>query len=192
MKNLFFIIALLLAPVFASAQAIVENPDFYGRNNKIVKIDRVETTDTETVLHITLTSPNSSMSIRLASAAYLKDSATDRVFRLREAVGFDLDKFQKLRNNTASIKLVFDRLPDDVSRVDFVEGNTSGDFRVCGIQVKWTPYQELIMGTDNQYKYYRDTHTLVLRGEGENNISIPVTDGKDGITMKVIYVKHMY
>ncbi|MGL5546993.1 MAG: hypothetical protein ACRDCS_08345, partial [Tannerellaceae bacterium] len=134
MKNHFLFIGLLSASSIVAQQKTIDNPDYEYAKNYI--FDRIIFTDTATIAEITVSNlPNYWVSID--SNSYLKDSNGDKVFRLKRADNYELNKEVFMpESGERKATLYFEPVPLEVDRVDFLEPQTKPQDATLGISLK--------------------------------------------------------
>ena len=136
MKTTNYLLAALVALVGVQAQAqsrLVELPPAAYANTRTLEISKVSLSDTTTVLDVeAFFTPG--YWIRIVSDSYLL--ADGKKYMIREGQGIDLDSlFWMPKSGEASFKLVFDPLPNNTEKFDFIESDCEDCFKIYGIDL---------------------------------------------------------
>lgn len=146
MKRITLIISLLLCSlVYTQAkEKIIEQPPFTVWSSDNIEIDKIVLSDTATVLYIkAFYRPK--YWIKIASGSFLKSNKGE-TYTLRSGIGITPDKeFWMPESGEASFQLVFPPLPNDVTSIDFSEGNVPGSYQIFGIQLKGKKLPSLLV-----------------------------------------------
>ncbi len=133
------ILTLLLVGVVISAQAqrekVVERPHavFANRLIRPLEIAKVTLSNTETVLDIDAYYHPGNR-VKIVSDAYL--FADGKKYMIRDSEGIELDSlFLMPQSGEAKFKLVFEPLPMETTRFDFIESNRDNCFKIYGIHL---------------------------------------------------------
>lgn len=134
MKNHFLLISLLCTSSIVAQQKTIDNPDYQYAKNYV--FDRIIFTDTATIAEITVSNlPNYWVSID--SNSYLKDSNGDKVFRLKRADNYELNKEVFMpESGERKATLYFEPVLPEVDRVDFLEPQSKPQDATLGISLK--------------------------------------------------------
>lgn len=125
MKN--YALTLLLTAVIVSCQqkrpASVEKPVFETWSSDVLEVEKVETSDTATILHLdAFFRPG--WWIRIAPDSYIKESGTDNKLMLTKAEGIKPgEKHWMPDSGKSSFTLYFPPLDPDVTKIDFIESD---------------------------------------------------------------------
>ncbi len=119
------------------AQTVINYPTVSRSNTRIVEITKIELLKDATVLHITATNPPN-LWVSFSSKTILRDPKTSRTYELLKCDGYPLDKEHYMSKGRQEFKMYFAPLDANVSKVDFIEGNQSGAFRLSGIVIRNT------------------------------------------------------
>ena len=146
MKKITLIISLLLCSlVYTQAkEKIIEQPPFTVWSSDNIEVDKIVLSDTATVLYIkAFYRPK--YWIKIASGSFLKSNKGE-TYTLRSGIGITPDKeFWMPESGEASFQLVFPPLPNDVTSIDFSEGNVPGSYQIFGIQLKGKKLPSLLL-----------------------------------------------
>lgn len=114
---------------------VVERPVFEVWNNNTLEIDKIELTDSSTVIYFdAFLRPNWSM--RISSDTYIRESGEDVNHLITRAEGLELDaEFFMPESGESSFKLLFPPLPSNVTKIDFIESDCEDCFKIWGISL---------------------------------------------------------
>lgn len=131
------LLTLLLVAVAISAQAqqekVVERPHAVYTNTRTIEIAKVTLSDTETVLDTKAFFRPRSW-IKIASDSYLL--ADGKKYMIRDGEGIDLDSlFWMPQSGEAEFKLIFEPLPIETTKFDFIESDCDDCFKIYGIHL---------------------------------------------------------
>lgn len=134
MKNSFLFFSLMCASSIVAQQKTIDHPDYEYAKNYV--FDRIIFTDTATIAEITVSNlPNYWVSID--SNSYLKDSNGDKVFRLKRADNYELNKQVFMpESGERKATLYFEPVLPEVDRVDFLEPQSNPQDATLGISLK--------------------------------------------------------
>ncbi len=137
MKNLILIIVggLLLWSCSHKRPDVVERPVFEVWNSTTLEIDKIELTDSSTVIHFdAFYRPK--WWIKIVSDTYIRESGSDERFLITHAEGLELDKeFFMPESGETSFKLFFPPLPEGITKIDFIESDCKDCFKIWGIHL---------------------------------------------------------
>jgi thiol-disulfide isomerase/thioredoxin len=115
--------------------AVVHRPAFDVRNTRSLEIDKIELTDSATILYFDAFYLPKNWN-RIDHNTHLRESGGNSTWKLVKAEGLVLgEPFRKLDTGTVSFKLFFPPLPPSVSRVDFIESDCENCFKIWGIRL---------------------------------------------------------
>lgn len=148
MRNMHYLIVSLLLCLSCTLQAknrVIDQPPFCVRNTTSIEVSKVIVSDTATVLHIYAKYRPKNW-IRIAAESYLKDN-NGETYQLRSGIGITPGKeFWMPESGEAEFQLVFPPLPDNVTSIDFTEGEkVDNAFSIWGIQLKGKNLPELLL-----------------------------------------------
>lgn len=131
------LLIILLVAVAISAQAqqekVVERPHAVFTNTRTIEIAKVTLSETETVLDTKAFFRPRSW-IKIASDSYLL--ADGKKYMIRDGEGIDLDSlFWMPQSGEAEFKLVFEPLPVETAKFDFIESDCDDCFKIYGIHL---------------------------------------------------------
>lgn len=133
-------VALHWAPAVAATSRIVESPVINFANTTSIDIVKVEFTDSSTVLNVTA-HYYPGMWIRIASDTRLE--ANGHRYAMTGTDGITPDtEFWMPESGTADFKLIFEPLPADTKKFDFIEGDSEGAFHLWDIDISGEPRPE--------------------------------------------------
>ena len=156
MKNLILTIVgvTLLWSCSPKRPDVVERPVFEVWNSTTLEIDKIELTDSSTVIHFdAFFRPK--WWIKIASDTYIRESGSEERFLITHAEGLELDKeFFMPESGETSFKLFFPPLPEGITKIDFIESDCKDCFKIWGIHL--LPGSEIKMADlafeDSKYK----------------------------------------
>ena len=127
----------MLLGMLCMAQAkdrIVERPPFLAQNSSSIEIDKIVMSDTVTTVYIkAFYRPK--YWIKIATGSVLKDN-NGILYPIRKGIGITLDKeFWMPESGEAEFQLTFPPIPQNVTRLDFSEGDFEGAYKIWGIQL---------------------------------------------------------
>jgi thiol-disulfide isomerase/thioredoxin len=115
--------------------AIVERPAFDVRNSATLEIDRIEISDTATVLHINAFF-NPKDWIAISGETYIRESGSSAKLPITRSEGINTDEQYRMpKSGKASFRLFFPPLPAGVTRIDLIESDCSNCFKTWGIRL---------------------------------------------------------
>ncbi|MDI9604587.1 MAG: TlpA disulfide reductase family protein [Bacteroidota bacterium] len=131
------LLIILLVAVAMSAQAqqekVVERPHAVFTNTRTIEIAKVTLSDMETVLDTKAFFRPRSW-IKIASDSYLL--ADGKKYMIRDGEGIELDSlFWMPQSGEAEFKLVFEPLPIETAKFDFIESDCDDCFKIYGIHL---------------------------------------------------------
>lgn len=136
MKRSVLIISMLLG-ILCMAQAkdrIVERPPFLAQNSPSIEIDKIVMSDTVTTVYIKAYY-RPKYWIKIATGSVLKDNS-GTLYPIRKGIGITLDKeFWMPESGEAEFQLTFPPIPQNVTWLDFSEGDFEGAYKIWGIQL---------------------------------------------------------
>ncbi len=114
---------------------VVERPLFEVWNTTTLEIDKIEFTDSSTIIYFdAFYNPN--WWIRIDSETYIRESGGDERLLITHAEGLELDtEFYMPESGEASFKLYFPALPKHVTKIDFIESDCQDCFKIWGIHL---------------------------------------------------------
>lgn len=124
----------MLLGMLCMAQAkdrIVERPPFLAQNSSSIEIDKIVMSDTVTTVYIkAFYRPK--YWIKIATGSVLKDN-NGILYPIRKGIGITLDKeFWMPESGEAEFQLTFPPIPQNVTRLDFSEGDFEGAYKIWG------------------------------------------------------------
>lgn len=137
MKNLF--LSILLATILFSCgpqrPSVIEKPVFETWSGKTIEINKIETSDSATILHLdAFFRPG--WWIRIAGDSYIRESGTDNKLLLVKAEGIKIDEEHWMpESGESSFKLYFPPLDPNVTKIDFIESDCESCFKIWGISL---------------------------------------------------------
>jgi thiol-disulfide isomerase/thioredoxin len=115
--------------------ALVERPAFEVRNSSTLEIEKIETSDTATMLYCKVYfTPKQWVSID--REIFIRESGTDEKLIATGSVGIALgEKFYIPDIGETYFKLIFPPLRGNVTRIDFIESDCRDCFKMWGIRL---------------------------------------------------------
>ena len=140
-----FAVILLLAAC-TKGYKVVEFPLVGSSNTSMITFEKVELTDTATVLSVrAFHYPN--YWIKMSTSPYLV--AQDKEYKLLECKDFELGKEIFMpEDGDSCFTLLFEPLPEDCEKFDFIEGKTADEWKILDIDL-----------TDKLRTYWRNSST---------------------------------
>ena len=113
---------------------IVERPPFLAQSSSSIEIDKIVMSDTVTTVYIkAFYRPK--YWIKIATGSVLKDN-NGNLYPVRKGIGITLDKeFWMPESGEAEFQLTFPPIPQNVTCLDFSEGDFEGAYKIWGIQL---------------------------------------------------------
>ena len=135
-KYVFF--TLYLCCMYACSEkrpAVIERPVFDVRNSSTLEIDKIEMSDSATILYIdAFFRPNNW--ILISSKTYIRESGSAGKLLITKSEGINLDEeFFMPASGETSFKLFFPPLPPNVVKIDFIESDCADCFKTWGIHL---------------------------------------------------------
>lgn len=137
LRIIYFILCVpfLLSNCSQKRPDVIERPVFDVWNSKTLEIDKIEMTDSSTIFHIdAFYQPK--WWIKIASGTYIRETGTDEKFMITHAEEIPLDEeYFMPESGEASFRLYFPPLPPNVTKIDFIETDCDGCFKIWGISL---------------------------------------------------------
>lgn len=180
-RNLFLSMlgAAILMLSCAPEVKVIENPMFEVANSETFDFTKIEITDTATYLTAeAYYRPH--YWVKTASDTYLQ--VDGKKYTIISAEGCELDKeFWMPQSGRATFRFKFPQIPKRAKKMDYIEGDAAGHFRVMGIDLKGK----------RKYEDYLVTHPDIpkelLSFNKEATLPQPITDvGKTTITVHLL------
>ena len=135
--SLAMIIVALMSACSPSGPRTVENPLVNYANTSTIDVVKVELNDSNTVLHV---KPHFTPGywIRIAGDSYLMADGKKYALTATEGIKTDTE-FWMPESGEADFKLIFEPLPFDTERFDFIEGEDPKAFKLWDIDVTGKP-----------------------------------------------------
>ncbi|AUP78663.1 hypothetical protein [Flavivirga eckloniae] len=141
MKRSLLILFIIILSINAYGQKIIHKPDYiYG--NVSGKVEKVELTEKETILHFHLKKPRGGW-VYIPSETYIENSLTNegRLYVIKgEEVGVG-EKYYLSRTNEIIYKLYFPALGKDVKKINYGESNLKGNRFIYKLDVSKNGYR---------------------------------------------------
>lgn len=136
MKKFAWIIGLVLCTI-CTVQAkdrVIERPPFLAWSSNSIEIDKIVMSDTVTTVYVKAYY-RPKYWIKIATGSFLKDN-NGALYPIRKGVGITLDKeFWMPESGEAEFQLLFPPIPENVTSLDFSEGDFDGAYKIWGIQL---------------------------------------------------------
>ncbi|MDR2424101.1 MAG: TlpA family protein disulfide reductase [Prevotellaceae bacterium] len=137
MKKLLLFVCVLcsLAACTEKRPALVERPVFEVWNMGTLEIDKIEMSDSATILYIDAFFRPKNW-IRISKETYIRESGTDDRLQITKSEGIGLDEeFYMPESGQTSFKLFFPPLKPDIVKIDFIESDCPDCFKTWGIHL---------------------------------------------------------
>ena len=136
MKRFAWIIGLIFCTIctIQAKDRVIERPPFLAWSSNSIEIDKIVMSDTVTTVYIkAFYRPK--YWIKIATGSFLKDN-NGMLYPIRKGVGITLDKeFWMPESGEAEFQLLFPPIPENVTSLDFSEGDFDGAYKIWGIQL---------------------------------------------------------
>ena len=136
MKRFVWIIGLIFC-ITCTIQAkdrVIERPPFLAWSSNSIEVDKIVMSDTVTTVYIKAFY-HPKYWIKIATGSFLKDNY-GMLYPIRRGVGITLDKeFWMPESGEAEFQLQFPPIPENVTSLDFSEGDFDGAYKIWGIQL---------------------------------------------------------
>lgn len=120
--------------ILKAEDRIVERPPFLAWSSNSIEIDKIVMSDTVTTLYIKAYYQPKYW-IKIATGSFLKDN-NGTLYPIRKGIGITLDKeFWMPESGEAEFQLTFPPIPENVTSIDFSEGDFEGAYKIWGIQL---------------------------------------------------------
>ena len=137
MKKL-ILLTLCIQSLFCCTQkrpAVIERPVFDTRNTSMIEIDKIEMSDSATILHIDTYSRQGSW-IAIAEKTFIRENGSDEKLMLTHTEGIKIDERAMIpESGTLSFKLFFPPLKPEVTKIDYIEDYAEGGWKIMGINL---------------------------------------------------------
>ena len=132
---LFLTVLCSLAACTEKRPPIIEHPVFEVRNNGSVEIEKIEMTDSATILYFDAFLPKTYW-IMISPETYIRESDTEEKLLITGSKGIDLGKqVQMPESGKTSFRLFFPPLKPEVVKIDFIESDCDECFKIWGIHL---------------------------------------------------------
>ena len=149
MRRFAWIIGLILCTV-CTVQAknrIIERPPFLAWSSNSIEIDKIVMSDTATTVFVKAYY-RPKYWIKIATGSFLKDE-NGALYPIRKGVGITLDKeFWMPESGEAEFQLLFPPIPENVTCLDFSEGDFDGAYKIWGIQLDEKSFRKASLPKD--------------------------------------------
>ena len=193
--KLFMLLAvILLLAACTKGNKVVEFPLVGSSNTSMISFEKVELTDTATVLSVRAHHyPNHW--IRMSTAPHLV--AQDKEYKLIGCKDFEIGKEIFMpQDGDSCFTLMFEPLPEDCEKFDFIEGNSAGDWKICDIDLtdKLRTYgywrststgEWFIAFTDNHIVYDCAVWDILTKEENGGKYTFTAQCGNEKMTVEV-------
>jgi thiol-disulfide isomerase/thioredoxin len=139
MRKFSFIVLCIVAFNFIACNkkrpAVIEQPVFESWNSSVIQIEKIEMSDTATVLYIhAFDQPENG--IRIDRETYIRQSGSDEKWPLTKSEGIELDEeIYVPESGEMTFKLFFPPLPSHVTTIDFIESDCEECFKILGVHL---------------------------------------------------------
>lgn len=114
---------------------VVERPVFDVWNSKTLEIDKIVMTDSSTVFYIDAFY-HPKQWIMIAHDTYIRETGADDKLTITSADGIPLgEHYYMPESGQVSFQLYFPPLPSEVTKIDFIESDCDGCFKIWGISL---------------------------------------------------------
>lgn len=149
MRRFAWIIGLILCTV-CTVQAkdrVIERPPFLAWSSNSIEIDKIVMSDTVTTVFVKAYY-RPKYWIKIATGSFLKDE-NGALYPIRKGVGITLDKeFWMPESGEAEFQLLFPPIPENVTSLDFSEGDFDGAYKIWGIQLDEKSFRKASLPKD--------------------------------------------
>ena len=184
--------AIMLLAACTKGNKVVDFPLVGSSNTSMLAFEKVELTDTATVLSVrAFHYPNHW--IMMSTAPHLM--AQDKEYKLIGCKGFELGKEVFMpEDGDSCFTLLFEPLPADCEKFDFIEGNSAGDWKICDIDLtdKLRTYwrssstgEWFIAFTDNHIVYDCAVWDILTKEENGGKYTFTAQCGNEKMTVEV-------
>ncbi|MDR2085566.1 MAG: TlpA family protein disulfide reductase [Dysgonamonadaceae bacterium] len=134
----FAVLCVLALSVFGCKEkrpAVVEQPVFESWNSDIIQIEKIELSDTATVMYVHAFCQPGEW-IKIDKESYIRKSRSDEKWFVTKSEGIELsEEFEIPDSGKATFKLIFPPLPSEVTAIDFIESDCEECFKIWGIHL---------------------------------------------------------
>jgi thiol-disulfide isomerase/thioredoxin len=193
----------LFTSFFASAQKIVNQPGFAATNAPKLGIEKVELSDTATVIFFNYTAPGNQW-FRMSAQSYITAGSTKLVARSVSGIQFDKESYTT--NGQSLFSMVFPPVAAKTTTIDFYEGDCDNCFRVVDIALN-TPAKNNLLPQAMHTAWFKtngskawvlsvNDRKIIYDSRAWDYKIITATQGtykinlKNGKTIKSIYLKN--
>ena len=184
--------AILLLVACTKGNKVVEFPLVGSSNTSMISFEKVELTDTATVLSVRAHHyPN--YWIKMSTAPHLV--VQDKEYKLIGCKDFELGKEVFMpEDGDSCFTLLFEPLPEDCEKFDFIEGNSADDWKICDIDLtdKLRTYwrssstgEWFIAFTDNHIVYDCAVWDILTKEENGGKYTFTAQCGNEKMTVEV-------
>ncbi|MBQ3122242.1 MAG: hypothetical protein IJC08_06545 [Bacteroidaceae bacterium] len=184
--------AIMLLAACTKGNKVVEFPLVGSSNTSKLTFEKVELTDTATVLSVRVNHlPNHW--IMMSTAPYL--AAQDKEYKLLGCKDFELGKEVFMpEDGDSCFTLLFEPLPEDCEKFDFIEGKSADDWKIHDIDLtdKLRTYWRssstgdwFIAFTDNHIVYDCAVWDILAKEDSNGKYSFTAQCGDEKITVEV-------
>jgi len=114
---------------------LIERPVFDIRNTTMIEIDKIELSDSATVLHIDAYSRQGSW-VAIAEKTFIRENGSDEKLMLTHAEGINTNVRTIMpESGVLSFKLFFPPLRPEVTKIDYIEDYPEGGWKIMGINL---------------------------------------------------------
>ena len=114
---------------------VIERPVFEVWNSSMIEIDKIEITDSATILHLDAFQMQGG-SIALNWDTYIRESGSDEKLMVTGSEGITIGERITIKEaGPLSFKMIFPPLRPEVTKIDFIEDCSSGCWKILGIHL---------------------------------------------------------
>ena len=129
----FLLLFSILSLLAFGNDVVVENPPFSVRNSKTLEIDKIEISDSETMLYITAYNKPKNW-IRIDKGTYIR--VNGEKYLIKSAKGIELAKeVYSDETGQMSFTLSFPSIDKNTQSIDFIESDCESCFKIWGIEL---------------------------------------------------------
>ena len=132
------LIALCIASLSCCTQkrpSVIERPVFDVRNTTMIEIDKIEMSDSATVLYIDAYSWQGN-GLAVAEKTFIRENGSDEKLMLTHTEGIEMDERATFpESGTLSFRLFFPPLRPEITKIDCIEGSVEGGWKIMGIHL---------------------------------------------------------
>jgi len=182
MKQIQFLLILSLCLLFVQCQSredrVIERPVYGFQNSTTLEIDKVELTDSATILHVdAYFHPN--YWIRIDSATYIRANGKKYTVKGSEGIVLHAEHWMP-ESGEDHFKLIFPPIPKNTKSIDFIESDCADCFKIWDID---------LTGKAGEYK--PNLPQDILQYEPDRSAKLEVPELKMGKTKVSLFITGM-